>query len=222
MPGELYARPYGRAGGASGKAGLFPMPQSSGGDALFYIPDLDASTAAPLVVMLHGAGGAAEHSIAMVRAHADRLGLLLLAPQSMAATWDIIAKRRFGADVAAMDDLLRRLFADHAIDPARVAIAGFSDGASYALSLGLGNGELFSHVAAFSPGFMAPARLQGEPRVLISHGDNDKVLPIEPCSRRIVAQLRGLGREPAYREFDGGHVVPDEIARWMFDDVAGV
>lgn len=32
--------------------------------------------------------------------------------------------------------------------------AGFSDGASYALSLGLPNGNLFSHIVAFSPGFM--------------------------------------------------------------------
>jgi phospholipase/carboxylesterase len=28
--------------------------------------------------------------------------------------------------------------------------------ASYALSLGIANGNLFSHVLAFSPGFLAP------------------------------------------------------------------
>ncbi len=31
---------------------------------------------------------------------------------------------------------------------------GFSDGASYALSLGVPNGDLFTHIVAFSPGFM--------------------------------------------------------------------
>ena len=34
--------------------------------------------------------------------------------------------------------------------------SGFSDGASYALSLGAANGDLFTHIAAFSPGFMRP------------------------------------------------------------------
>jgi len=37
---------------------------------------------------------------------------------------------------------------------------GFSDGASYALSVGITNGDLFTHVIAFSPGFVAPARQQ--------------------------------------------------------------
>jgi predicted esterase len=38
-----------------------------------------------------------------------------------------------------------------AIDPARVAIGGFSDGATYALSLGLINGDLFKRVAPSHP-----------------------------------------------------------------------
>ena len=38
------------------------------------------------------------------------------------------------------------------IDPSRIAMAGFSDGASYSLSVGLANGDLFSAVFGFSPG----------------------------------------------------------------------
>jgi predicted esterase len=40
---------------------------------------------------------------------------------------------------------------------------GFSDGASYALSLGLANGDLFTHVLGFSPGFMRVPRHVGRP-----------------------------------------------------------
>jgi poly(3-hydroxybutyrate) depolymerase len=47
------------------------------------------------------------------------------------------------------------------VDPQRICVSGFSDGASYALSLGLANGDLFTHVAAFSPGFMRPPCTQG-------------------------------------------------------------
>ena len=60
----------------------------------------------------------------------------------------------------------------YAFDPAHIAVGGFSDGASYALSVGITNGDLFTDVIAFSPGFMAPARQQGKPRLFISHGES--------------------------------------------------
>ena len=48
------------------------------------------------------------------------------------------------------------------VDRQRVCASGFSDGASYALSLGAANGDLFTHIAAFSPGFMRPPVSVGE------------------------------------------------------------
>ncbi|HYH46455.1 MAG TPA: phospholipase, partial [Thermoanaerobaculia bacterium] len=100
-----------------------------------------------------------------------------------------------------------------AVDAARLAIGGFSDGASYALSVGLTNGDLFTHVLAFSPGFMAPARQEGKPGIYVSHGTRDEVLPIARCSRQLVPQLEQSGYQVIYREFDGPHTVPAEIAR---------
>ncbi|MDP9444002.1 MAG: hypothetical protein M3P83_06510 [Actinomycetota bacterium] len=100
-----------------------------------------------------------------------------------------------------------------------IAVGGFSDGASYALSLGIGNGDVFDAVVAFSPGFAAPLVRHGRPRVFVSHGRRDPVLPIERCSRRLVPQLRSSGYDVTYREFDDGHVVPDhvvaEAAGWL-------
>jgi hypothetical protein len=93
--------------------------------------------------------------------------------------------------------------------------------ASYALSLGLTNGELFSHVIAFSPGFMAPLRPRGTPKIYISHGVEDEVLPIDPCSRQIEGKLRAAGYDLDYREFGGGHVVPDAIATAFFSALVG-
>jgi predicted esterase len=92
-----------------------------------------------------------------------------------------------------------------------VAMGGYSDGASYALSLGIANGDLFTHVLAFSPGFMAPPAQVGSPRIFVSHGTHDRWLPIQRCSRRIVPQLERAGYEVRYQEFSGGHVVPPEI-----------
>ena len=52
---------------------------------------------------------------------------------------------RYGSDIAFIDRALAQIFNRNAIDPSKVAIAGFSDGASYALSVGLTNGDLFTH-----------------------------------------------------------------------------
>jgi predicted esterase len=115
-------------------------------------------------------------------------------------------------DVELIDRSLAMVFADYTIAPAHLAIGGFSDGASYALSLGMDNGDLFSHVIAFSPGFTAPVAPRGLPRIFISHGIDDHVLPIDVCSRRIVPRLRKEGYAVEYLEFSGEHVVPPDIA----------
>ena len=177
--------------------------------ALLHVPaGLRAGRPAPLVVMLHGAGGAAGHAIPMLVEQAERHDLLLLAPDSRGRTWDIILGR-YGADVDFIDAMLRRVFAWFPVS--RVAAAGFSDGASYALSLGLANGDLFSDVLAFSPGFAAPDPIVGRPRVFISHGDQDRVLPVQRCGRPIAARLKRAGYDVDYREFHGGHTAPHAL-----------
>jgi predicted esterase len=166
----------------------------------------------PLALLFHGAGGVAEYGLSLLQGLADKANLLLLAPASRGPTWDII-QHDYGPDVAHIDQALEHVFTRYAVDPTHLAIGGFSDGASYALSLGLTNGDLFTHIMAFSPGFMAPARRGGKPRIFISHGTRDDVLPIDACSRQIVPQLRRSGYDVRYREFDGPHTVPPAITQ---------
>lgn len=123
---------------------------------------------APLVLLLHGAGEDARDGLALLRQQADEAGLILLALGSQGPTWDLVLGRgRYGRDVAAIDEALERTFSSYAVDPGRVAVGGYSDGASYALSLGISNGDLFGHVLAFSPGFVAPGG-RVAPRVSLS------------------------------------------------------
>ena len=143
---------------------------------------------------------------------ADEHEFILLAPDSRGPTWDLILAD-YGPDVALIDRALEQVFACLRIDSTRVALAGFSDGASYALSLGVLNGDLFTHIIAFSPGFMATTQQNGHPRIFVSHGVDDPVLPIKRCSRVIVPRLEALGYTVHYREFEGGHVIPPEIAQ---------
>jgi phospholipase/carboxylesterase len=180
-------------------------------DGIFLVPEgLDATKPAPLIVSLHGAGGVAPQALDIFAAQAGAQGTIVLAPESRSATWDVI-RGGYGPDVAFIEGALDKVFRLHAVDPERIAVAGFSDGASYALSIGITNGALFKDILAFSPGFMAPAGQSDLPRVFISHGVLDEVLPIDPCSRRIVPRLKRAGYDVEYQEFDGGHVVPPDM-----------
>ena len=213
--GRLQARPVWTPAEAV-PVGLHTLePEGDPGEGLLYVPaGYQTEDPTPLVLLLHGAGEDARDGLAQLRGQADEAGLILLALSSRGLTWDSILDRgRYGSDIAAIDWALEHAFSRCAIDPARVAVGGYSDGASYALSLGLANGDLFSHVLAFSPGFLAPAGQTGSPRIFVSHGTQDGWLPIDSCSRRIVPQLQRAGYEVLYREFEGGHVVPPGIAR---------
>ena len=208
--GRLTARPPREPVPGDPAPRLERLDTSNGREALLYVPArLDAP--APFAVLLHGAGSNARDALLILQDRADDAGLVLLAPASASYTWDVIASR-YGPDVAAIDGALEHVFATLPVDPERLAVGGFSDGASYALSLGIANGDVFSHVLAFSPGFAAPAVAHGTPRVLITHGTEDGVLPIERCGRRLARELTGGGYDVRYEEFEGGHVVPPELA----------
>jgi phospholipase/carboxylesterase len=209
--GRLTARP-GVETTRSCPPGITRIGPRTGRPTLFDVPRGAASRRLPLVVSLHGAGGGAENGLGLLRPLADDLGFAVLAPASTGPTWDVVLGG-FGADVARIDRALRRVFRRCSVDPDRIAVAGFSDGASYALSLGLANGDLFRHVIAFSPGFIAPAPAHGMPTVFISHGTRDPVLPIEQTSRRIAPDLRRAGYDVRYREFDAGHAVLPALVR---------
>ena len=219
--GRLIARP--RAPATAAPATAAPATASAAGTGIRAVQEAgepwalryDPATPAArprLVVVLHGAGGSAEQALTLLQPFADEAGLLLLAPQSLAPSWDVISGG-FGPDVARLDTALQAVLPGSGVATEDVSIGGFSDGASYALSLGLTNGYLFSAVLAFSPGFLAPGEQVGRPRIFVSHGVHDRVLPIDRCSRRLVPALRSAGYPVTYREFDGPHVVPPQMAQ---------
>lgn len=198
---------------ATAKTGLQPLGLGSDRDGFLYIPSsYQPNRPAPLILMLHGAGGKAQSGLAPFQSLADAAGIVLLAVDSRFQTWDVIVSR-YGSDIQFIDRALTHTFDRCAIDPTRIAIEGFSDGASYALSVGISNGNLFSHIIAFSPGFIAPAAQHGSPYIFISHGKRDTILPINRCSRKIVPELQQTDYQVSYREFEEGHIIPDEVAK---------
>jgi predicted esterase len=203
---------------AKGERTLGLDDANRGRDAILRVPPNATGAPLPLLVLLHGATGSGAGILRRVGSAADEAGVAVLAPDSRETTWDAI-RGRFGADVTFLNRALERTFETLSVDPARLAVGGFSDGATYALSIGLINGDLFPRVVAFSPGFVVDGASHGTPRFFISHGTADPILPIEQCSRAIVPGLRRRGYEVSFKEFDGGHAVPPFIAadamRWL-------
>lgn len=200
------------------KPGIQPLGLAKGRDGTLSIPPgYNPDKPVPLMIMLHGARGRSE-AYNLLSTEAGKLGIAVVVPDARAQTWDIVLGG-FGPDIAFLDKALEHTFAHVNVDPKRLCLAGYSDGASYALSVGLVNGDLFSHVMAFSPGFMETPSRTGKPAIWVSHGTKDPVLAIDRTSRRIVPQLKQWGYDVRYKEFEGGHELAPELGieafRWL-------
>lgn len=199
------------------ETGTHQLSFDDGRKAVLHVPPhLDSGAGAHgeglhLLLLLHGAAGQHGGADHIALAHAIRHGALLLIPDALSTSWDFL-RGGFGADLAFIDRALLWTMQRYQVDEQAMAIAGFSDGASYALSVGLMNGDLFSDILAFSPGFMAPLRREGSPRVFVSHGKDDPVLAVQR-GQDIAQRLAAQGYEVEYAEFDGAHIVSPPIAR---------
>jgi len=190
---------------AKGRDGILSVP-----------PGYKPETPVPLILMLHGALG--RGGLEVYCEEAAKSGIAVAVPDSRGRTWDLMLGG-YGPDIDFLDRVLEHTFASVAVDPRHLAVAGFSDGGSYALSIGLPNGDLFTHVIAHSPGYMLPPSRKGKPSLFITHGTEDNILPIDNSSRRMVPQLKQWGYDVQYKEFSGGHFMPKELVaeslRWF-------
>lgn len=202
------------------KRGVQRLGIASARDGFLYVPSSYSSeTPAPLIVLLHGAGSSSsDWSGFLFTKLFDDPPVIVLAPDSRDALWDV-SMGGFGQDVRFINDALELTFGMCNVDASHLALGGFSDGASYTLSLGLTNGDLFTNLIALSPGYMKPAAKRGKPKIFIAHGRQDTVLPISTTRKVIVPSLRKDGYDVDFEEFDGPHAVKlDELTgavRWF-------
>ncbi|WP_051531606.1 alpha/beta hydrolase [Sphingomonas sp. URHD0057] len=221
---QLSSRP------AATAATLAPGETTLANGAVAYRPASLPPGPAPVLILLHGAGGYPLDFLEQMKPVADQRGLMLLFPHSRGRTWDFIqnlaAERdpwRGGLDAHRIDQSLGDLFARASVDRKRVVLLGFSDGASYGLSLGTANPQLFSAVVGLSPGmFVPPDRVDREQRIFIAHGRSDHVLAFQNTSETIVRQLRGGGANLVFRPFAGDHQIEGKVLLEALDFTLGL
>ncbi len=193
-----------------------------------YIPkSYDPAKPAPMALLLHGSGDRGHTMIRAFEALAEAHGVILLAPDALDYSWDIMvagARLRgvtrvpdWGPDVDRIDSALEAAFAAYAVDPNRISLIGFSDGAGYGLSLGANNADLFQTVIAFAPGLLMKVNGEDRGRVMLVHGQRDDVLPMKPTRDIFAPVLEDLGFDVELRLFNGGHVMPENLRAEAFD-----
>lgn len=203
--------------------GLSELGLNSGRDGVLYVPrNYSPDSTWPLFVALHGAGGISSDWESYYDLAEER-EMILMAPDSRGLTWDMI-QTEYGPDLEFLDQALEHVFDSCNIDPTQLLLGGFSDGASYALSLGLSNGDLFTHLIGYSPGFVYRSNpIIGKPKIFISHGTDDNVLPVETTRDIIVPSLVNSGYDVVYREFEGYHQIPESVTLasldWFLDGI---
>ena len=171
-------------------------------------PVIEPGRAYPLVVVLHGAGRQDELIVRGLQRERERHEAVFVVPRSLAPTWDLIAGGS-GIDLAFLDGVLQSIYRRFRIDAARQAIAGYSDGASYALAIGLSNPRIFAAVMAWAAGFLA---IDGQnlrpddpkPRIFLEYGSHDPLFPFEQVALPMRDALARLGYPLDFRVDEGG------------------
>jgi predicted esterase len=196
--------------------GQSPLGISDDGrDGVLFVPtSYRESVPAPLLIMLHGFGGWADQ-MKSTYALAEEFGVVLIVPESRQVTWGQGAPG-FDPDVRYIGAAYRKVTGFVNIDPERVGLGGRSDGAGYALSMGLAYGDIFNHLIVIAGGAMNPIRRKGKPKVFIAHGTNDQTMPIDLTGRLYSKQLKDEGYSVTYREYEGGHGTPISVVREAF------
>lgn len=184
----------------------------------------------PLLTVFHGAGRQDELLVRAYRDEPAARDAVFFIPRSTSPTWDLLV----GLDRPDLDfleqaytEIYRRVRVDHR----RQALIGYSDGASYALAVGLSNPRLFAAVMGWAAGFVvfdraAVGPADPRPRILLEHGTHDQVFPFEEIALRNCALLRRLGYEVELRVDEGGIHWPSRAFQpaaldWFFAGTVG-
>ena len=159
-PGEPSAAAAGGQAAASWEWMTYTGPAGTRRYRLFIPAGYDASRRAPLVVALHGCTQDPDDFARGTRfnEHAQRAGVIVAYPEQLAEhnpqkCWTWFDRAHQGADAgepAIIAGITREVMARHAVDPARVYIAGVSAGGAMAINTAAAHPGLYAAVGVHS------------------------------------------------------------------------
>lgn len=195
-------------------------------------PSSPAEGPAPAVVLLHGRGSNEQDLLQLAREFPDHLHVVSLrAPDPLQGgyTWyelDLSAgglqqSQPHTAQFERSRELVRESIDaavdEYGLDPDRIGLLGFSQGAITSLSLLVENPDDYAWVVALH-GYLAdehaglePEGIAGKP-VFVGAGSMDRIIP-STRAEQAAARLEGLGADVTAKVYDAPHGVgPDELA----------
>jgi phospholipase/carboxylesterase len=192
-----------------------------GGYSLYVPETYDPERLRPLVMALHGGYSHGRDFIWMWLREARTRGFILLSPTSVDRTWSLMNIER---DADPLMEHLKGVQSRYNIDTSRILVTGMSDGATFALGLGLQESSPFSAIVPVS-GVLAAKDLsyaRGR-RIYWVHGALDWMFPV---NRAVHAcrMLKDAGAEVELKVIeDLSHTYPREennsILNWFAPDL---
>lgn len=153
-----------------------------------HVPALPTIEPRPLLIALHGRNLTVKEfrGITHLDAVADRHGVILVYPEGYRRSWNdgrgsTPAEREGVDDVAFIRTLIDYLVQTMGIDPARVGVAGLSNGGVMCHRLGLELSDRIAGIAAVAgllPESLAGVMPDHAVSVLLIQGDRDAAMPI--------------------------------------------
>lgn len=197
-------------------------------DYSFYVP-ATLPRAAPLVLVLHGAG----MKVAEIRSStqyefeglADRNGFIVVYPEGFQSTWNdcrkglpLAARAEKIDDLGFIRALIARFQGDYGIDRSQVFVMGFSNGGHFAYRLAVELTDEIAAVAVVAANFPtddgSDCRASGKPiPILIINGTSDPLNPYNGGLANFGASVRSARNTGEYFAELNGQTSPPTISR---------
>ena len=202
---------------------------------LFIPPNYDRAQRYPMILWLHGAGGAGSDNIAQIKgdqvpgthlwtssASQAKNPAFVVVPQS-GGSWTASGRTMLSQEMQMVLDIVALLQAEYSIDPARLYVLGQSDGAFGVWSVITNKPELFAAaVSLCGGGNPSYAGRVAKMPIWLFHGERDGTVLADE-SRKMVDAIKRAGGNPRYTEYKNvGHEIWErvfaepELPEWLF------